>query len=492
MFLSVEETYKCLKNTSKMQLIKQTLLICSLLGFLSLPAQNREKKQLKYGAQYKGKREDAAMQKWRSNRFGQFIHWGLYAIPGGEWKGKTYPYAAEFLKSSAHISNATWDSLSYKFNPVKFDPKAWAKMAKNMGVKYMTITTKHHEGFSLWPSKYSEFNVANTPYKKDIIGALVKAYNSEGIDVNFYYSVLDWHHPDWRYDIQSKEDSIAFSRYLNFAQNQLRELAENYPTVKGFWFDGTWDKSIKKNGWWTLKIEKMLKEIRPGVVVNSRLRADDFGSRHFDSNGDMMGDYESGYERRLPSPTDTQVIHRDWEACMTIPENQWGYHKKWDISYTKTPFELIEMLAQTTSLGGNFLLNFGPQADGMIRTEEQQIAETIGNWMKINHPAIYNGGYAKGWQRQDWGYFTQNEKDKKLYAIVFNIPISGILKIQTPEGVSIGKASLLENTNSKITIKEIAKRQINLYLPKQSFPAPFVIVLDTANENKNNYIDAKT
>lgn len=475
-----------------MQLPKQYLLIFFLIGSLSLIGQNHEKKLLKYGAQYEGKRTDAAMQKWRSNRFGQFIHWGLYAIPGGEWKGKTYTYAAEFLKSSAHIPNSTWASLQYQFNPVKFDPKTWAKMAKKMGVKYMTITTKHHEGFCLWPTQYTKFNIGNTPYKKDIIKALVDAYNSEGIDVNFYYSVLDWHHPDWRYDIKTKEDSIAFSRYLTFAQNQLKELAENYPSVKGFWFDGTWDQSIKKNGWWTLQVEQMLKSIRPGVVVNSRLRADDYGARHFDSNGKMMGDYESGYERRLPSPTDTQVIHRDWEACMTIPENQWGYHKKWDISYTKTPLELIEMLVQTTSLGGNFLLNFGPKPDGTIRIEEQQIAEHIGNWMKINSAAIYNAGHAKGWPRQDWGYFTQNQTTGKLYAVVFNIPISGILKIQTPEGITISKASFLEKPDVPITVKEIAKKQVNLYLPQQSFSEPFVIILDTINENKNKYIDAKT
>lgn len=338
-------------------------------------AQSTAVKELKYGAHSEGKREDAAMQKWRSNRFGQFIHWGLYAIPGGVWNGKVYNYAAEFLKSSAKISSETWDSLMYQFNPKEFNAKAWAKMAKNMGVKYMTLTTKHHEGFCLFPSRYTDFDISNTPYKKDILKEIVDAYNAEGIDVNFYYSVLDWHHPDWRYDITSTADSIAFARLLDYAKNQLRELAENYPTVKGFWFDGTWDNSVKKNGKWTYEVEMMLKQIRPGVVVNSRLRADDLGARHKDSNGKLMGDYESGYERRLPDPVkDLQVINWDWEACMTIPENQWGYHKDWSISHIKTSNELIEMIVKTVSMGGNFLLNFGPSGTGAFRIEEQKIA----------------------------------------------------------------------------------------------------------------------
>lgn len=150
---------------------------------------------------------------------------------------------------------------------------------------------------------------------------MVKAYNDEGIDVHFYFSVMDWSHLDWRYDVKTPEDSAAFSRFLTFTDNQLKELATLYPTVKDFWFDGTWDASIKKNGWWTAHVERMLKEMLPGVTINSRLRADDYGKRHFDSNGHLMGDYESGYERRLPDPVkDLKVTRWDWEACMTVPE----------------------------------------------------------------------------------------------------------------------------------------------------------------------------
>ncbi|MGX5818798.1 alpha-L-fucosidase [Chitinophaga lutea] len=474
-----------------MMKVKQAALAAMFLGVsLSAAAQEKQPEPLQYGAQYTGMRSDAAMDKWRSNRFGQFIHWGLYAIPGGVWNGKTYNYAAEFLKSSAKIPTATWDSLMYQWNPQRFNARQWAKMAKQMGAKYMTITTKHHEGFCLWPSRYTSFHVGNTPYKKDIIRELVDAYNAEGIDVNFYYSVLDWHHPDWRYDIKSAEDSVAFRRYLNFAYDQLKELAVNYPTVKAFWFDGTWDNSVKKNGWWTLEVEKMLKEVRPGAIVNSRLRADDHGKRHFDSNGRLMGDYESGYERRLPNPvTDLKVTKWDWEACMTVPENQWGYHKDWSVSHVKSPLELLEMLVHTASMGGNFLLNFGPVGDGTIRPEEQQLAAAIGTWMRQNGDAVYGCGYA-GWEKQDWGYYTKPAAGGNVNMIVFNTPVSGLLKVKAPGGVRVTKASLAGAT---LRVEEIAKDLYLVHLPQQRWTAPQRIVLETGGAAKTDrYQDAKT
>ena len=162
-------------------------------------------------------------------------------------------------------------------------------------------------------------------------------------------------------------------RYIERRQHCFQPFSDFYrPSVEGtgyplsdsqdFWFDGTWDASIKKNGWWTAHAEQMLKELVPGVTVNSRLRADDYGKRHFDSNGRLMGDYESGYERRLPDPVkDLQVTKWDWEACMTIPENQWGYHKDWSLSYVKTPIEVIDRIVHAVSMGGNMVVNFGPQ-----------------------------------------------------------------------------------------------------------------------------------
>ncbi len=472
------------------------ILITIMIWVVSLQlicAQGKTPKLLKYGAQTTVKRTDSAMAKWRANRLGQFIHWGLYAIPGGVWKGKTYAYAAEFLKSSARLSTATWDSLMYAFNPVKFDARAWAKMDKAMGVKYMTITTKHHEGFCLWPSKYTDFTVAHTPFKRDILQELVEAYTAEGIDVNFYYSVLDWHHPDWRYDLKNAADSAAFDRYLDFAKNQLAELATRYPKVKGFWFDGTWDLSVQKNGKWTYEVEMMLKQLVPGAIVNSRLRADDFGKRHRDSNGGLMGDYESGYERRLPSPYDTSVLKTDWEACMTIPENQWGYHQDWSLSHVKSGNEILENIIRAVALSGNMLVNFGPKGDGSFRTEELQRAKEIGDWMKVNGEAVYHCGYA-GLERQDWGYFTKNEQTGKVYMVVFNVPVSLSLNLKLPRGMVITSAALVGEPTQQYQPEEVAPDQYMIHLEPKRYDKPIVIALVLTGKSKTNgnYREAKT
>lgn len=447
---------------------------------------------LQFGASYFGKRQDEAMQKFRDNRFGEFIHWGLYSIPGGEWNGKVYGGAAEWLKVWANVPREDWLLLMKQWNPKKFNAKAWAKMAKQMGAKYVKITTKHHEGFCLWPSKTTKYTVANTPYKKDILGELVKAYNDEGIDVHFYYSFLDWSNPDYRSSIKTPEDSVAFARFMKFTDEQLKELATRYPTVKDFWFDGTWDSSLRQNGWWTAHAEKMLKEMIPGVTVNSRLRADDKGKRHFDSNGHLMGDYESGYERRLPDPIkDLKVTAWDWEACMTVPENQWGYHKDWSLSYVKTPVEVIDRIVHAVSMGGNMVVNFGPQADGDFRPEEKELAAALGNWMSKYGQCIYGCDYA-GLEKQDWGYFTKG-KQGEIYMVVFNQPYSQRLIVKTPKNTSIVKASVL-TTGEEIKVTETAKNEYNVSVPMQNPGEPYVIKLQMKYGKGTNgeYRDALT
>lgn len=446
---------------------------------------------LQYGADRLGKRSDPDMQKFRNNRLGAFIHWGLYAIPGGEWNGVVYPGAAEWLKAWAKVPADEWLSLMNEWNPARFDAKEWARMAKSMGVKYVKITTKHHEGFCLWPSAYTQYTVANTPYKKDLLGQMVKAFNDEGIDVHFYFSVLDWSHPDYRSDIKTADDEAAFARFLDFTENQLRELATQYPTVKDFWFDGTWDASLKKNGWWTAKMEKMLKELVPGVTVNSRLRADDLGSRHFDSNGHLMGDYESGYERRLPDPvTDLKVTRWDWEACMTVPENQWGYHKDWSLSYVKTPLEVLERIVHAVSMGGNMVVNFGPQPDGDFRAEEKELAAVIGKWMRANGECIYGCDYA-GFEKQSWGYYTRKGDD--VYMVVFNPPYSGQLPVKVPAGTGLVGACELVSGES-VPVVETARNEYNVSMPRKKPSEPFVIKVKVAGKNGDarNYRDALT
>ncbi|MCW9707991.1 alpha-L-fucosidase [Fodinibius salsisoli] len=472
-----------------------TLLPLLIAVFVTISTvHGQENESLKYGSQYEGKRQDEAMQKFRENRLGQFIHWGLYAIPGGKWDGKIYPGAAEWLQSWADVPPEEWSKLINQWNPDEFDAQEWAHMAKEAGFKYMTVTTKHHEGFCLWPSEYTDFDVASAPNKTDIMGELIDAYTKVGIDVYFYYSILDWHHPDWRYDIKSEEDEQAFERYKTYVDNQLTELVERYPEVKGFWFDGTWDKSVKKNGKWTLEIQQMLKSLKPGMIVNSRLRADDHGSRHFDSNDKLMGDYESGYERRLPSfREDTIVTTRDWEAVMTVPENQWGYHQDWSVSHVKSTNEVLEWITHSVAMGGNMLVNIGPKPDGTIRQQEKTLMKEIEQWMDINGEAIYAGDYL-GWEKQDWGYYIADQKTNEVYALVFNVPVTQKITVATPEGISIEEAHPLKDESESLKISEKGPNEVFIHLPQPMFEAPYVIKLKVSGKDgsKGTYRKAKT
>lgn len=426
-----------------------------------------------FGATILSKRPDTAMQKWRENRFGQFLHWGLYAVTGGQWKGKNYSGSAEWLKNDAAISTAEYAELIHQFDPQKYDPTEWAQIARNMGVKYVILTTKHHEGFCLWPSKYTGFSIASTPYKKDLLMPFVKAYQKAGIDVYFYYSILDWHHPDYRSVIQTEDDQKAYERYFGYVKDQLKELITNYPGIKGLWFDGQWEASYKKNYKMGFELEQYCRALKPGIILNNRIRTDAPGHVDHDYKGRHFGDFDGSFERRLPSGVKT--LDFDWEACMTVPENQWGYHKIWE-GHVKTAYEIEEMLATCTSMGGNFVLNFGPQPDGMIRPYEQHLAKEIGTWMKTNSEAIYGCDNA-GLDKQDWGYFTKKPGDSKLYMIVFNMPLSNSLKIKLPENMMIAGNYLLADHAKKFVMEKTYGNEYYLHLGKERFTQPFVITL---------------
>jgi len=436
----------------------------------------KEKIVLRHGAHRTGKRTDAGMARWRAYGLGQFIHWGLYSIPAGEYKGQYYTGAAEWIRSWNAFPKNVYDSLYKQFNPASFYPQQWAAMARQMGARYVTITTKHHDGFCLWPSQYTDYTIARSPYGNDVIGPLAEAYDKAGIDVYLYFSILDWHHPDWRTDLVTKEDSAAFDRFKLFVRNQLTELLQRYPQTKGLWFDGTWDKSWQKSGAYTDSLEQYLKTIRPGLIIGSRLRADDKGARHFDSNGQLMGDYEQGWERKIPKNY-AEVHGNDWDCVMTIPENGWGYAQKW-MGHWKTTNELLEMTARCVSLGGNFVLNFGPKADGSFRTEEITTAREIGHWMNVNNTAIYDCGYA-GWEKQDWGYYTKKNNSPVVYMIVFNIPVSGQLVVKPAGHTVIERAYLLSAPQKPLTLQKRDYGASVIQLPVSAYKQPFVIVLET-------------
>lgn len=428
--------------------MKNTLFILLILFTLTqiVFAQQREPIHLEHGAHRMGKRTDKEMQRWREHGLGQFIHWGVYAIPGGEWNGKKTQYAAEWFRASGLITKEEYDNLYKQFNPKNFDAKTWAKQAKQMGAKYMIFTTKHHDGFCMWPSKYTEYTIANTPYKKDIVKEIVDAYSAEGIDVHLYFSIIDWNHPGYQVGAPKDEflrnndwanyrpfateaDSIRYQHFKAFTRNQLIELLDNYPKIKGLWFDGSWDGAWMKEAAWVDNLGNELREKHSGLIIGSRFRADEYGKRHVDSNGNLIDDYDQRFERNLPSSL-KEVGGNDWDCVMTIPENQWGYHRDWTLSYIKTPYDLIGMMVQANALDGNFVINFGPDGDGNIRKEETDIAKKIGEWMTVNGEAIY-GTHHSELEKQDWGYITQKEDD--IYLIVFNKPMNNLVRVKLPK-----------------------------------------------------------
>lgn len=424
------------------------VIILIIIASFSAFSQSSPSIPLKHGAHSSAKRNDAYMQRWREYGLGQFIHWGVYSIPGGQWNGQTTRYAAEWFRTSGLISFSEYDNLYKQFNPVNFNARMWAKMARQMGVKYMIFTTKHHDGFCMWPSKYTSYNIANSPYGKDIVKELVDAYTAEGIDVYLYFSIIDWSHQGYvsggninSSDVKQKfqsnrnynpftsaEQKNKYEEFKCFTRNQLLELLDNYKSIKGLWFDGSWDVAWVKNAGWVDSLGIELRQKHPGLIIGSRFRSDELGNRHQDANGHLIDDYDQRYERSLPKDI-AETKGWDWDCVMTIPENQWGFHKDWSLSYVKTPYELIEMLAKAVSLNGNLVVNFGPDGLGNIRKEETKIAGEIGKWMKYNSEAIY-GTHNSILEKQDWGYSTQ--KGDSVYLIVFHTPLNNLLRIKIP------------------------------------------------------------
>jgi len=478
------------------------VLICSA-HFAVAQTKAMDTIPLKYGAHRSENRTDKFMERWRDYGLGQFIHWGIYSIPGGHWQGKTYNGAAEWIRAwSGNTAPTEWkktyDELYKQFNPVDFNAKKWARQAKQMGARYLIFTTKHHDGFCLWPSKFTHYNIKNTPYKKDIVKQVVDAYDAEGIDVYLYFSIIDWNHTGYRAAApKTTVDSIAYEQFKAFTRNQLLELLERYPSVKGFWFDGTWDAAWVKQSKFADDLEKELRLKHPGLIIGSRFRADENGKRHFDSNGKLMGDYEQGWERKLPA--NIEVLNgRDWDCVMTIPPNQWGYNSDWSSSYIKTAADLTEMMMKSVSMNGNLVVNFGPDGKGNIRPEESLVAQKLGAWMQTNGDAVYGVRYA-GLPKPDFGFYTR--KGNTVYLTVFNRPVNGILRLEIPRSKEIVPVkALLENR--QIQIKSVymgLSGDRNLYydlsLPTNfSSYEPFVIAIEfkVSEESKKTNADAKT
>ena len=306
---------------------------------------------------------------FRADRFGLFIHFGLYAEAARH----------EWVKSREEISNEDYQKYFDHFDPDLYDPKAWAKAAKNAGMKYFVITTKHHEGFCLWDSAYTDYKVTNTPYGKDILGPMVEAFREEGLKVGFYHSLLDWHHPDYTVDAChpmrnnkeyiEKDKERHSTRYADYLYNQTEELMTKFGKIDILWFDfsvapGMGFEGKGKDIWQSERLLKMIRSYQPDIIINDRLQIDQ----------DIKTPEQ--YQPREGVKGNGQPVV--WEACQTL-SGSWGYYR--DEESWKSVEMLIKMLVDSVSKGGNMILNVGPTGRGEFDHRAMAALEGIGKWM---------------------------------------------------------------------------------------------------------------
>ncbi len=363
---------------------------------------------------------DRRMKWFREARFGMFIHWGLYSVPAGEWKGQRVGGLGEWIMHQARIPVAEYETLVHQFNPVRFDAREWVRIAKDAGMKYIVITSKHHDGFCLFDAKNSAYDIMATPFRRDVLKELAAECKRAGIKLCFYHSIMDWHHPDYlpRRPWDPRPGVPAqFDRYVAYMKEQLRQLVRDYGPLGILWFDGEWE------GTWTHELGKDLyayvRSLQPDIIVNNRVDKGRRGMQGMNAP-EFAGDYGTP-EQEVPAEGLPGV---DWESCMTMNDT-WGFRK--DDHNWKSSADLIRMLVDCASKGGNLLLNVGPTAEGLIPAPSVERLADIGRWMQVNKESIY-GTTASRIGKPAWGRSTT--KGNRIYLHVFDWPKDRVLRIE--------------------------------------------------------------
>ncbi len=359
------------------------------------------------------------MKWWTDARFGMFVHWGLYALPARH----------EWVKNRERMTNEQYQKYFELFNPDLYNPKEWAKMAKAAGMKYVVLTAKHHEGFCLWDSKYTDYKATNTPFGKDLIKEYVEAFRSEGLKVGFYYSLIDWHHPDYTIDSvhpQRQQNDADYERlnagrdmnkYREYIKNQVKELLTNYGEISIIWFDFSFPG---KNGkgradWDSENLLRLARSLQPGIIVDDRLDLEDVeGGWDFTTpEQEKVAKWPERNGKRIP-----------WETCQTF-SGSWGYYRD---EYTwKSPAQLVELLIESVSKGGNLLLNVGPTARGAFDYRAQASLAAMGEWMKLNGRSVYGCTEAPaGFVAPPNTLLTWNPSTNRLYVHLLAYPLDRI------------------------------------------------------------------
>lgn len=418
---------------------------------------------------YKPSESNLKQREWFSDaRFGLFIHWGPFSIPGsGEW-----------VMNERKVTVENYSRLEKFFNPIDFDAVKWVSTAKNAGMKYITLITRHHDGFSMWDTKYSDFNIMNTPYKKDIVKMMADECHKQGIKLYLYYSLLDWRREDYPHETGKTGQSSGrkghgdYASYLAFMKNQLTELLTNYGEIGGIWFDGHWDQTAPEGAadrssridWKYNEIYGLIHKLQPQCMIGNNHHLSPFPGEDFQMfEQDLPGENKSGLSFQEAS---AQV---PLEACVTM-NGSWGFNLT-DNNY-KSKAELIRTLVKASSLGANLLLNIGPMPNGEIQPEFTSRLNSMGDWLKIYGESIYNtkAGFAK--PTESWSS-TQN--GKKIYLHILDPKTTAITYAPVPFK-KIKKAYLLNGgTPVKYTLK---KGQLELSTAFNNNEMDNVVVLE--------------
>ena len=355
---------------------------------------------------------------WFSDaRFGMFIHWGLYSVPARH----------EWIRHHEEISNEDYQKYFENFNPDMFDARVWAKAARNAGMKYVVFTTKHHEGFCMFDSKYTDYKSTNTPCRRDLLREVVDSFRAEGLRIGLYYSLIDWHHPDFTIDSlhplrnypdrDKLNEGRNMAKYRQYLHNQTREILTNYGDIDILWYDFSYPRADYNpkghEAWGSEELITLIRSIRPSILINNRL--------DLPGSGDITTPEQNTPDEPVRDENGSAVV---WEGCQTF-SGSWGYFR--DELTWKSTKQCIDMLINHVARNGNLLMNVGPTSRGYIDDRAMTRLQAYADWMKLNSRSIYGCGMAPAEfpEPRDCRY-TYNKETNRLYLHVMNWPFKHI------------------------------------------------------------------